>query len=152
MPKNDYRPNAAALIVRPDGKLLICERDGQKGAWQFPQGGVDDGESFRDAVIREIREEVGISPKAYTIIGERGGYQYDYPPDAKKAKRYRGQVQTYFLCQLESVKQKIDIDQKPKEFQSYDWIKPRDFKISWLPEFKRDVYRQVMLDFFQVDL
>ncbi|MFA8373919.1 MAG: NUDIX domain-containing protein, partial [Akkermansia muciniphila] len=38
-----YRPNVAGMMVRQDGKLLICERSGQKGAWQFPQGGIDPG-------------------------------------------------------------------------------------------------------------
>ena len=41
-----YRPNVAAIIVNGDGNLLICERSNVPGAWQFPQGGVDDGESM----------------------------------------------------------------------------------------------------------
>lgn len=39
-----YRPNVAGLLVREDGKLLVCERSRQKEAWQFPQGGIDPGE------------------------------------------------------------------------------------------------------------
>lgn len=54
-----YRPNVAGMMVRQDGKLLICERSGQKGAWQFPQGGIDPGETALEAVRREIGEEVG---------------------------------------------------------------------------------------------
>ena len=45
-----YRPNVAGMMVRQDGKLLICERSGQKGAWQFPQGGIDPGETALEAV------------------------------------------------------------------------------------------------------
>ena len=53
-----YRPNVAALIVNPVGNLLICERWTIPGAWQFPQGGVDSGESLEQALYREVREEV----------------------------------------------------------------------------------------------
>ncbi len=63
-----YRPNVAGMMVRQDGKLLICERSGQKGAWQFPQGGIDPGETALDAVRREIREGVGFLPTQYDIV------------------------------------------------------------------------------------
>ena len=76
-----YRPNVAGMMVRQDGKLLICERSGQKGAWQFPQGGIDPGETALEAVRREIGEEVGVLPSQYDIVESRKGYCYDYPPE-----------------------------------------------------------------------
>ena len=76
-----YRPNVAGMMVRQDGKLLICERSGQKGAWQFPQGGIDPGETALEAVRREIGEEVGFLPSQYDIVESRRGYRYDYPPE-----------------------------------------------------------------------
>lgn len=76
-----YRPNVAGMMVRQDGKLLICERSGQKGAWQFPQGGIDPGETALEAVRREIGEEVGFLPSQYDIVESRKGYCYDYPPE-----------------------------------------------------------------------
>ena len=42
----EYRPNVAILLVREDDKILVCERLKVKGAWQFPQGGVDEGETL----------------------------------------------------------------------------------------------------------
>ena len=63
-----YRPNVAGMMVRQDGKLLICERSGQKGAWQFPQGGIDPGETALEAVRREIGEEVGVLPSQYESL------------------------------------------------------------------------------------
>lgn len=68
-----YRPNVAGMMVRQDGKLLICERSGQKGAWQFPQGGIDPGETALEAVRREIGEEVGFLPSQYDIVESRRG-------------------------------------------------------------------------------
>ena len=149
---DDFRPNAAALLVRPDGRVLIGERMKVRNAWQFPQGGIDKGETPLEAVLREVEEEVGISPKHYDVIGERGGYAYRYPEGSKKKNRYVGQVQTYFLCQLHDEEPKVDLERKPREFRRARWILPAEFSMTWLPDFKKDVYRRVLLDFFSVEL
>jgi len=46
----------------------------------------------------------------------------------------------------------VNVNQRPREFGAYRWIRPEEFDLDWLPEFKRDVYRQVMMDFFGVRL
>jgi len=148
-----YRPNVAALILNRKGKLLICERIKGKGSWQFPQGGVDKGEKLIEALAREVEEEIGLPWGAYKVLEELGGYTYLYPSQVKKQNRYYdGQEQTYFLCRLKKGAPEINLDQKTPEFKRYKWIKPEDFKLKWLPEFKRQVYRAVMLDFFGVRL
>lgn len=149
-----YRPNVAALMLNRKGKLLICERIKGKGAWQFPQGGVDMGEKMIKALAREVQEEIGLPWNSYKVLEKRGGYTYLYPDQVKKQKRYfDGQVQTYYLCRLKKGAPDIDLEmQKTPEFKSYKWIWPEDFKLKWLPEFKRQVYRAVMLDFFDVRL
>jgi putative (di)nucleoside polyphosphate hydrolase len=151
-----FRPNVAALMVRPQGQLLICERTTVPGAWQFPQGGVDAGESLEDALYREVREEIGLLPKHYQIADRRDGYRYLYPEEVrgKKVRKhgFHGQAQTYFLCRLAPDAPEVDVRQKPPEFCAYRWIEPVEFDLDWLPIFKRDVYRQVMRDFFKVTL
>lgn len=156
LPTERYRPNVAILLLNKDKKLLICERIESKGAWQFPQGGVDPGEDNITALHREVWEEIGLEPKDYKMLDQRGGYKYKYPPRVreKKKKKYNcvGQEQTYFLCELTSSPRKINVHQNPPEFQDFDWIKPHKFKLSWLPEFKREVYKNVFKDFFDVEL
>lgn len=151
-----YRKNVAALMIRDNGSLLICERDGFPGAWQFPQGGVDAGESYEIALAREVREEIGLLPTHYDILEKREGYRYLYPPSVreKKIRKHgcQGQEQAYFLCRLASHAPEINVNQTPREFQAYRWILPEEFDLDWLPEFKRDVYRVVMRDFFRLDL
>lgn len=151
-----YRPNVAALMINADGKLLICERSNLSGAWQFPQGGVDKGESEVEALFREVKEEIGLKKSHYKILGSRGGYRYLYPEGvrAKKLKKHgnHGQEQTYFLCRLNEDAPSINVDQDPPEFGAYRWIPPEEFDLDWLPDFKHEVYASVMNDFFDVDL
>ncbi|MGJ8677969.1 MAG: RNA pyrophosphohydrolase [Akkermansiaceae bacterium] len=148
-----YRPNVAVLMINREGKLLICERINSSGAWQFPQGGVDPGEELEAALVREVKEEIGLSRKSYKILENKEGYRYFYSkPVRKNGRIYDGQEQTYFLCRLRKKAREINIDQKNPEFGDYQWIQPEDFKLEWLPSFKREVYRAVMLDFFDVGL
>lgn len=149
-----YRPNVAGLMVRADGMLLVCERSRQKGAWQFPQGGIDPGETALEAVKREVLEEVGFLPSLYDIEKSRGGYRYDYPPEVldyvreKRQQPFVGQEQTYFLCRLHADAPEPRLDQR--EFCACRWIVPGEFNMEWLPEFKKEVYARVLADFFNV--
>ncbi|MCH7224563.1 NUDIX domain-containing protein [Haloferula sp. A504] len=151
-----FRPNVAALMTRRDGSLLICERWQVPGAWQFPQGGVDPGESETEALYREVREEIGLRPRDYEVIESKSGYRYLYPEEVrrKKVRKHgcQGQEQVYFLCKLRKKAAEIDTNQRPREFAAHRWIQPGEFDLKWLPSFKREVYRQVMRDFFRVKL
>lgn len=149
-----YRPNVALLLVDSRDRILVCERMNIADSWQFPQGGVDPGESMQEALEREVREEIGLPPGTYEIEESRNGYRYLYPEQVKKNKKgnYDGQEQTYFLCRLKEDAPPIDVDQKPREFRRFRWVKPSKFKAKWLPGFKRDVYRAVMKDFFGVEI
>ena len=72
----------------------------------------------------------------------------------KKLRKHgsHGQEQTYFLCHLKPDAPQVNVKQKQREFRAYRWILPIEFDLDWLPPFKRDVYREVMRDFFQVEL
>lgn len=135
-------------------RVLICERVNIANSWQFPQGGVDKGESMLEALHREVKEEIGLPPSAYRVKEWRDGYRYFYPDHVRKKKKgnYDGQEQTYYLCRLRKDAPSINIDQKPREFRSYKWLKPAKFNINWLPQFKRGVYREVLRDFFDVEV
>lgn len=151
-----YRPNVAALVVNSAGNLLICERSTMPGAWQFPQGGVDSGESPEQALFREVSEEVGLEARHYDVMARREGYRYLYPEHVrgKKVRKHgsHGQEQTYFLCHLKPDAPQVNVNQRPREFRAYRWILPEEFDLDWLPVFKRDVYREVMRDFFKIEL
>ena len=146
-----FRPCVACLMVNEEGRLLICERKDYANSWQFPQGGRDFGESPREALAREIWEEISLLPDSYKILEERGGYRYRFPERHRRRGRYVGQQQTYFRCKFFGPDSLINLATKQPEFCSFRWIQPAEFDLHWLPDFKRGVYAQVLRDFFQVE-
>jgi putative (di)nucleoside polyphosphate hydrolase len=153
----EYRSNVAALMINGEGRLLVCERLLNLGAWQFPQGGVDEGESLEAAILREVEEEIGLKPKDYEIERSKGGYRYDFPLEAQKNRpphkaNFVGQEQTYFLCQMNERVPEVNLMQEPREFRAAKWIRPDEFELAWLPDFKKETYQKVMSDFFGVEL
>lgn len=147
-----YRPNVAALLRDDQGRILIAERIGMKDAWQFPQGGVDDGEPLDQALYRELQEEIGVKPKHIRVISSRGGYRYRFINGRLKYGVYGGQEQTYYLCDFLGSDKDINLEAHQPEFARHRWIKPSEFKLKWVPKFKQPTYIQVFRDFFEVEL
>ena len=144
-----YRPNVAAIIKRPDGKIFIGERCDVAGAWQFPQGGVKKSERALEALSRELQEEISLKPAHYRIIGSKGPYRYLFPAGRTK-EGFNGQEQTYFIVELTASVSNIEVGTEQPEFSQIRWIEPSEFQLGWVPRFKQDVYRQVFTDFFGI--
>jgi putative (di)nucleoside polyphosphate hydrolase len=147
-----YRPNVAAILRGADGRVLIGERISVSGAWQFPQGGVDDTETLEQALFREVEEEIGVRPELIKILETRGGYRYEFPKGRLKYGIYAGQEQTYYLCDFSGTDADIHLDAHQPEFSKHKWIKPEEFRLSWVPKFKRPTYVAVFKDFFGVEI
>ncbi|MDZ4286483.1 MAG: RNA pyrophosphohydrolase [Prosthecobacter sp.] len=146
-----YRPNVAAILQNQAGDIFMAERLNIKGAWQFPQGGIDDGEDAETAMFREVAEEIGVAREMMQIIKRRDGYRYSFPKGRLKYGIYGGQEQAYFLCQFLGQDSDVNLAATHQEFARWRWLKPHEFQMDWVPKFKRAVYRQVFLDFFQID-
>jgi putative (di)nucleoside polyphosphate hydrolase len=146
-----YRPNVAAIVQNAAGLILVCERIDIAGAWQFPQGGIDPGESPRQALEREMLEELSLRPEHYQVMSQKGPYRY-LIGEGKTKKGYHGQEQEYFLLQLRGEEVLINVKTPDQEFISCKWIDPAQFDAGWLPPMKVGVYRQVMKDFFGVEI
>ena len=149
-----FRPNVAAILQAEDGRILVGERSDVPGAWQFPQGGGNEGEDCRKALARELEEEIGLRPDRYEILASRTGYRYLFPEGVRKKGGWEGQEQTYFLCRYrgEGRLEEFRLDGEDQEFSRVKWIQPESFQLCWVPEFKRQVYDQVFLDLLGVNL
>ena len=146
-----YRENVAAILRNAAGQILVCERLGVPDAWQFPQGGVDEGETPEVGLARELWEEIGVQARDFKIVARRGPYRYDFG-NGRTKKGYHGKEQIYFLCDFTGDDSRINVATEHPEFQGFRWIAPAEFRIEWLPEMKRAVYRAVLADFFNVKI
>lgn len=145
-----YRPCVGVVLVSRDGLIFAGERIDTPGAWQMPQGGIDRGETPRDAALRELEEEIGVPPSRVTIEAETPEWlRYDLPEHlvGKAFKgRFRGQDQKWFLMRLEGPDDAIRIDTAHPEFSRWQWMTAEDLLGAIVP-FKRDVYEQVLSEF-----
>ena len=146
-----YRPAVAAILQDRSGRILICERSDTPGAWQFPQGGIEPGETPAAALAREVLEEIALPRKAYRITTVRGPYRYRFPAGITK-KGFHGQAHHYFLLRLRGPKSLINLTAANVEFRQARWIRPDQFDSNWLPPMKRRAYRRVFQDFFGATL
>ncbi len=146
-----YRPTVAAIVRNAAGEILVCERSDRPGAWQFPQGGVDGGESREEALVRELEEEISLKPGDIRIVSRKGPYHYLYPAGFTR-DGCCGTEQFYFLVDLKGRESTVNVATRHPEFRDAKWIDPADFDPGWLPANKREVYRAVMDDFFGIDL
>ena len=146
-----YQENVAAILRNARGEILICERVSVKGAWQFPQGGVDEGETLEQAMVREVWEEIGVKAWDFTIVERRGPYRYVFGKGRTK-RGFHGKVQHYFLCDFTGADAGINVAMEHPEFRAFRWVRPADFEIGWLPEMKKEVYAAVFADFFGVKM
>jgi len=146
-----YRPCVGIMLTNPRGQVFVAQRkDRDTAAWQMPQGGVDKGESCRDAALRELEEETSVTPNLVTVEGESAGLiRYDLPHDLVPniwKGRYRGQEQKWFLLRFHGMETDIDLNTQTPEFTTWKWMDKADLVANIVP-FKRAVYEQVLAEF-----
>jgi len=145
-----YRPNVGVVICNRRGQVFWAKRCGQH-SWQFPQGGIDSGETPEQAMYRELYEEVGLRKKDVTILAvTRHWLRYKLP---KRLIRWEqkplciGQKQKWFLLQLESEESIVNMDQtNHPEFDGWSWVSYW-YPVRQVVSFKREVYRSVLVEF-----
>ncbi len=141
-----YRQCVGIALFNSEGKVFVGERIDTPGAWQMPQGGVDDGETPQQTALRELAEEIGTN-KADIIQTASRKLQYDLPDDMIQRLwngRYRGQEQTWIAARFTGKDCDINLSAfDPPEFSQWQWVKLED-TLNLIVPFKRDLYKQVI--------
>ena len=147
-----FRANVGIIVFRDSGEVLWARCTRNRG-WQFPQGGIDIGETAEEALYRELHEEVGLGVGDVQLIGRTGGWlRYRLPHRYQRQRstpRCIGQKQVWFLLRLTAAETAIRLDAVDHpEFDHWRWV-------SWwhplsdIIFFKRRVYELALTELAQ---
>ena len=145
--REGFRPNVGIILVNQRNEVFWGKRI-REHSWQFPQGGINRGETPEQAMFRELHEEVGLLPEHVVILGRtRDWLRYEVPKQWVRREwraTYRGQKQIWFLLRL--VGRDSDVSLRATDHPEFDAWRWSDY---WVPlesviEFKRDVYQRAL--------
>ncbi len=140
------RIGVGVIVLNKENKVFVGKRrDNPVDKWQMPQGGVNHGEEFIDAMKRELEEETGI--KNIKILKEINGWlEYELPKyllgKIWKGK-YRGQKQKWFIVRFVGNDTEINLETSKPEFIEWQWLDIEKLPIV-IVEFKKRVYEELL--------
>lgn len=147
--REGFRPNVGIILLNQRNQVFWGKRI-RSHSWQFPQGGIDRGETPEQAMYRELHEEVGLMPEHVNIVARtRDWLRYEVPDrfirrDARG--HYKGQKQIWYLLRL--VAQDWNLNLRATSHPEFDAWRWHDY---WVPldvvvEFKRGVYEMALTE------
>ena len=143
--KLPLRSGVGIIVLNKENKVFVAKRiDNPKNFWQMPQGGINKGEDFYTAALRELKEETSIV--SVRLVKEiEGSFTYILPDHLIgiiwKGK-FKGQKQRWFIMRFIGNETEINIKTNKPEFLDWKWIDLEDLtKIA--VNFKLEVYKQI---------
>jgi len=137
------RKGVGIVLLNNKNKVFVAKRiDNPKNFWQMPQGGIDEGEDYYEAALRELKEETSvISVEHVKEIDEKLTYILpDHLIGIIWRGKFKGQIQKWFVMRFIGNDSEININTKKPEFLDWKWIDLEDLpKIA--VNFKLDVYK-----------
>ena len=140
------RNGVGAIVINRNNKVFVGKRIDNPGKfWQMPQGGVDEGEQYFDAMKRELFEETGI--KSFEIIKEIDGMTEYELPDYLLGKiwkgKYRGQKQKWYVIRFLGDDKEINLNIGKPEFIEWKWINLDELP-DVIVDFKKKLYKKLV--------
>jgi len=140
------RIGVGIIVLNPNNKVFVGKRkDNPIDKWQMPQGGVDPGETFLEAMKRELKEETGI--KKIEVLKKLDYWlEYELPKNLVgiiwKGK-YRGQKQKWFITRFLGSDNEINLNTKKPEFIEWKWLEINELP-NVIVDFKKNVYKKLV--------
>ena len=139
------RTGVGIVVLNKKNQIFLAKRiDNPKNFWQMPQGGVDKGEDFYAAAVRELEEETSI--KTVKLIKEIDGLTTYLLPDHLVGiiwkGKYKRQKQKWFVVRFEGEENEININTKHPEFLDWKWVNVENLTDE-IVKFKFHVYKKI---------
>tara|TARA_B100001250_G_C19797936_1_gene789667 strand:+ start:1567 stop:2046 length:480 start_codon:yes stop_codon:yes gene_type:complete len=143
------RSGVGIVVLNKKNQIFVAKRiDNPKNFWQMPQGGIDSGESFYNAALRELEEETSI--KSVKLLKEIDGFITYFLPDHLLGiiwkGKYKGQKQKWYIMRFMGNEKEIDIKTKNPEFSEWKWVEIEkitdlvvDFKLNVYSKIKKEI-------------
>ncbi len=146
------RSGVGIVVLNKKNQVFLAKRiDNPKNFWQMPQGGVDHGEEFYKAAIRELEEETSI--KTVSLIKELDGLTTYLLPDHLVGiiwkGKYKGQKQKWFVVRFDGEENEININTKHPEFLDWKWVNINNLTDE-VVEFKIHVYKKIQSELYKI--
>ena len=140
------RNGVGAIVLNKNNQVFVGKRIDNPGKfWQMPQGGVDDGEEYLEAMKRELFEETGI--KNFELVNEIEGMTEYELPDYLLGKiwkgKYRGQKQKWFVVRFLGNDNEINLNTSKPEFIEWKWANLDDLP-GMIVDFKKKLYEKLL--------
>ena len=139
------RNGVGIVVLNNENKVFVAKRiDNPKNFWQMPQGGIDRGENFYEAALRELKEETSIvSVELIKEIEKKFTYILpDHLIGIIWKGKFKGQKQKWFVMKFVGNESEINIKTKYPEFLDWKWIDLEDLT-EIAVNFKLEVYKQL---------
>ena len=146
------RSGVGIAVLNKYNQIFVAKRiDNPKNFWQMPQGGVDEGENYFEAALRELKEETSI--ENVSLLKELDGYiSYELPDYLLgiiwKGK-YKGQNQKWYIMRFNGNDKEINIKTKKPEFFEWKWIDIKDLT-NVVVHFKLEVYKKIQEELIKI--
>ena len=145
-----YRRGVGVFLLNKKKELWVGKRiDFKNNYWQMPQGGIDADETPKEAMSRELGEEVGIIKNYEILMENKKWLSYKIPDSLKKVVwngRYIGQIQKWFACRFYGKDEEFNLETHKPEFIEWKWIKPKEV-LKFVVPFKKNLYENLLRDF-----
>ena len=146
------RNGVGIVVLNKKNQIFLAKRiDNPKNFWQMPQGGIDHGEEFFEAAIRELEEETSI--KTVSLIKELDGLTTYLLPDHLVGiiwkGKYKGQKQKWFVVRFDGEENEININTKNPEFLDWKWVSI-DNLTDEVVKFKIHVYKEIQRELYKI--
>ena len=146
------RSGVGIVVLNEKNQVFLAKRiDNPKNFWQMPQGGVDKGEEYYSAALRELKEETSI--KTVSLIKEIDGLTTYFLPNHLVGiiwkGKYKGQKQKWFVVRFNGEEKEININTKHPEFLDWKWVNI-DNLTNEVVGFKVHVYKLIQKELYKI--